>query len=1389
MVSNRYLKEIFHISPLPMLIIKAVSTDYEMVNANPAFNKISDLTNEQLIGQKLFDVFHSHAVFNGSHGLHMLRSSLERVIATKKPDIMKRFSYDIHHHTYNQSLIKYWEPQNHPILDEDGNIEYILHMITEVTDADEFVKESERKIQKILDHSLDIICTVDATGKVREINAAVEVIWGYTRKEVEGRAFVDFVHEEDKPLTLQQTNNLIGAIEPLSFENRFIHKNAKSIPMLWSAHWDRNEERIFCVGKDATIFKKAEAHRKLNEEQFKSLVQHGADFIAILNITGISTYVSPSSKTITGWETDQLLGKNAFSFIHPEDVDRIIRLFNKIIDGEKTVIDTFRTKKKDGKYIWLETYAINMLNNPIINGVVINARDVTEKKHYLEWYEYVNKATNNAIFDWNLEEDLIQWGGNTALLFNAPSEIMKQKIKDFSERIHSDDRENTLKHLNEMISQTDVQHIETTCRIAHEKGHYLDININGFFVRNRSGAVIRMIGAIRDITEQRKYETALQLSNQRYELVTQATSDAIWDWDIGTNSVFWGGGIEKLFGYSSALSQDHIHSWHSRIHPKDFKKVTGQISQIITSNKNIWEGEYRFLKSDGEYNYVYDRGFVVRDESGKALRMVGAMQNIHQDKIREVEKSLKLGIGKIFTLRKTLNHCLKDSLKAIYKIHEYAFGEIWMTSLDRKSIALRAHYGINKYTVSEDHGWFEKDHGLPGKVWSQNVPFYIDAIEDDPDFIRKTFAKENNFGFISGFPIHSNKQVIAVIIFFYKTKENMSKGAPFTQEILDFLGSEIQRKKAELELDHFFELSPDLMCITDANGVYMKINEAFITLLGYHKDDIISTNFIELIHSEDRHIFTDMADKVASGEIMNHESRMKKKSGTYQWLSWTAKPFPGDGLIIAVGKDISEKKLQEEALANSHLEMLSILESIQDGFIAIDSDWTVSYWNTAAEKMINASRENILGKNIWSVLPEAKTPKLYTEFDKVIKEGVSSRFDEYFASLDMWLMVSAYPSKTGMTAYLKDITATKAAAVKLAQFKKVIESCQDEIAIISTINESVYLNPAFIESFGYGSEMLKHLGGPQKIFANESQAVEVFADLLAGRHWKGDVELKDNSKNIRSYYISSGPIYDDHNLLIAVFIIHTDISNRKDIESKLRTLYNSLKQQAKELTRYRKELDQFAHIASKDLKEPLEELNHNLHAFKTNYAQSIDGDGWQDIHKAMESTDRMQHLIGDLLDYTLAGKEEGHFSKVDLNEVIKETLLILKDDIHEKYAKIEVAKLPLIKGHKSHFFQIFKNLIGICLTNHPGKPEIEIHFSSDNTTWNFSCRDKGPKNNVDELNKIFQLFEVKGDKPYDSKEIGLSIIRKIVSFYKGRIWIESDSPGFVIHFTISKDLD
>lgn len=138
----------------------------------------------------------------------------------------------------------------------------------------------------------------------------------------------------------------------------------------------------------------------------------------------------------------------------------------------------------------------------------------------------------------------------------------------------------------------------------------------------------------------KKTNDEIKESNEKYDIVAKATSDTIWDWKIQEDQISWNKGIEGIFGYKENEVGDSSKWWFDKIHPEDSIKMSIKLYSFIEQKTEKWQDQYRFRCADNTYKYVFDRGFLLKDENGKAIRMIGAIQDITKQK--EEEQRLKL---------------------------------------------------------------------------------------------------------------------------------------------------------------------------------------------------------------------------------------------------------------------------------------------------------------------------------------------------------------------------------------------------------------------------------------------------------------------------------------------------------------------------------------------------------------------------------------------------------------------------------------------------------------------------------------------------------------------------------------------------------------------------
>ncbi|MEM6841367.1 MAG: PAS domain S-box protein [Bacteroidota bacterium] len=136
------------------------------------------------------------------------------------------------------------------------------------------------------------------------------------------------------------------------------------------------------------------------------------------------------------------------------------------------------------------------------------------------------------------------------------------------------------------------------------------------------------INVVRDLRKQKQIERSLREREKQLQLINRATNDAIWDWNLVTDNLVWNDGLERIFGYTPNQVNSTIQWWEDRIHSEDRQRVMERIELFIQKKEENWFDKYRFLRSDGSYAYVYDKGNITLDEDHRAVRMIGGMVDI-----------------------------------------------------------------------------------------------------------------------------------------------------------------------------------------------------------------------------------------------------------------------------------------------------------------------------------------------------------------------------------------------------------------------------------------------------------------------------------------------------------------------------------------------------------------------------------------------------------------------------------------------------------------------------------------------------------------------------------------------------------------------------------------
>lgn len=290
-----------------------------------------------------------------------------------------------------------------PIVDEHGTYRGALAMVTDITMrkiAEDALVRSEELMRTILENSLDAISLYDGNGKVIYESPAVAKMLGYKPSEIMGRNRTDLFHpDEQESARIFFKMVLDNPGVPMSTQRRMRHKDGYYIWTEGTATnllGDNKVNGIITNFRDISERRTAEKALKESEYKFRSLIQHSSDAITVINENEDIIFASDSLFRITGFTVEDLVGEHSRQYVHPEDIPYIRRTFKDLISNPGTPKSfSYRRLRKDGSYFWCEGTAVNLINEPAVGGIVINFRDITERKE-AERQQLINLAEIKA---------------------------------------------------------------------------------------------------------------------------------------------------------------------------------------------------------------------------------------------------------------------------------------------------------------------------------------------------------------------------------------------------------------------------------------------------------------------------------------------------------------------------------------------------------------------------------------------------------------------------------------------------------------------------------------------------------------------------------------------------------------------------------------------------------------------------------------------------------------------------------------------------------------------------------------------------------------------------------------------------------------------------------
>jgi PAS domain S-box-containing protein len=437
---------------------------------------------------------------------------------------------------------------------------------------------------------------------------------------------------------------------------------------------------------------RAEQALKQSEQRFRALIENATDLITVLDQNGVAHYQSPSVERILGYLPGEILGTKVFDLIHPEDLGAVLETFAAALqnEGGSYSVD-FRFRHKDGTWRYLESNGRSLLHAMPIQGVIINSRDVTDRKQterrLHESEENLRQLTDNiAEVFWLTNPDKSEmiyispayekiWGRTRDSVYASPI--------SWVESIHPEDRPRIVRAA--MAKQV-FDDYDEEYRIVRPDGEVRYIRDRAFPISDSSGKIYRIAGVAEDITERKRAETALAEHQRQLStlignlpgLVYRCRNDAQY------TTEFVSDGIEELTGYPASEFHERRRHFVDFIDPRDRERVWEQVQAALEQN-GPFELVYRIRSAAGVEKWVWERGVGVRDSAGKLQALEGFVTDVSELKraeevqrraYAELEKSNKVKSEFLSVMSHELRTPLNVIMGYTTMIKEYTKGEM-----------------------------------------------------------------------------------------------------------------------------------------------------------------------------------------------------------------------------------------------------------------------------------------------------------------------------------------------------------------------------------------------------------------------------------------------------------------------------------------------------------------------------------------------------------------------------------------------------------------------------------------------------------------------------------------------------------------------------------------
>ncbi|MEI7812024.1 MAG: PAS domain S-box protein [Ignavibacteria bacterium] len=755
-------------------------------------------------------------------------------------------------------------------------------------------------------------------------------------------------------------------------------------------------------------------------------------------------------------------------------------------------------------------------------------------------------------------------------------------------------------------------------------------------------------------------------------------------------------------------------------------------------------------------------------------------------------QSLLYSIVHDITEQTIIKSALEESENRLSRAEKVAKIGNWKLFLDSaqivSSIGAQLVYGVDKSNLSLEYA---QSISLPEYRNMLNKAFSDLITKDIPYNVEFKIQRPDN-----------NKIIDVLAIAHYDKENNIIFGT--VQDVTEYRKNEDELRKKTEELDNYFTNALDLFCIANTDGYFLKLNKEWENSLGYNLEELEGIRFIDLVHPEDLQSTLNAISALSDQKLLlNFTNRYKTKTGSYRVIEWRSKP--AGNLIYVAARDITERKLVEQALQESEARYRLISENTADVI------WVLNPM-TQRFTYISPSVTKLRGYTPEEIIAQPAEESLTPESREIVKEGIKKGLAKFLSMESGTLNETEetdQPCKDGsvvhtevIVTYLRNvngeveilgvsrnITDRKKAEEALKESEQFTRMIADNVpGLLGYWNRELictYANEGYLAWFGRTIEQMQGIRMQELLGDELFRKNEPFIrNVLRGEDQKFERKLiKANGDT--GYTWAQYIAHSVNGEVKGFFVLVTDVTPLKQAEEEIRIKND-------ELLKLNSEKDKFFSIIAHDLKSPFQGLIGYSEILLNDYNILSEEEKISFIGSIEELSHLSYNLLENLLEWARMQTRRMSFYPENFNLLVElyPTISLIRQTAKNKDIKFfhEIDNSIFIVADKNMLSTIIRNLVSnsVKFTNRGGT--VTLTAKRIDEFVQFSVIDTGigiEKENLDKLFRIDTNISRKGTAGEGGTGLGLLLCKEMIEKHDGEIWVESETgKGTTFLFTI-----